>query len=417
MADKEKRWKDHLKEWKEQLKEKEFSHWCWIGILTAAGVLAGQLIGQGDIWRELRYRVYHFETTKLHPTRPLDLHAAFVLVGDDDYWTGGLARRIPIKRDYLASLLRAVDKADAAVVALDFDLRSPTPDGSLIENPDYSCERDELVQAIKEVAENRPVVIPKSLVPAGPDQAGIPKEVSDIFGSDLNGVKNVFPGYIQFAPDLRVIPARLPIDGQQEPMDSFAFAILHAYSPNMYEGFVKEEQEGGKGAEILIRYGSFLNESSFSKLSYSARDVLARNPDVLRRLNHQIVLVGGKWHRDGFGAGEWNDEHLTPAGKMVGVYTHANYAEALRVGRSYPEIPESKVILVEVLLVLGASVALALKVKKVWKIAAIISPSVVMAFVSYFFLQNLGLFFDFFIPMCVLIVHNILDHLEWKKSA
>src|SRR2546425_9954980 len=103
---------DTGKGWKEQLKGKDFSYWCWIAILTAVGVLVGQLIGQGDIWREARYKVYHFETTKLHRTHPLDLHVAFVLVGDDEYWTGTLARRIPIKRDYLARLIRAVDKAN-----------------------------------------------------------------------------------------------------------------------------------------------------------------------------------------------------------------------------------------------------------------------------------------------------------------
>ena len=405
------------KQWFLQLYDKGFWYWFRIALLTTLGVLAGQLIGQADVWREVRYKIYHFQTSKLHRRHPVDLRVAFVLVGDDEYWTGTLARRVPIKRDYLARLIRAVDKAAPAVIAMDFDLHSPTPDGSLLENPDYWCERSELLRAIKDVATRHPVVIPKSLVSSRSGRKQINKEVSDTFGSDLTSVKNVFPGYIRFAPDLRMIPARLTVEGRSEAVDSFAFAILQAYSPEMYENFVKEEKkQGTKGDEFLLRFGSFLDESAFTNLSYSAKDVLMGNPDVLQHLNHKIVLLGGKWHRDGFGAGEWSDEHLTPAGRIVGVYTHANYAEALRLGQYYPEISEAWIISFEVALVVGASIFLALDISKWYKIAATLGPSLVMMALSYVFLQNLGLFFEFIIPMFVLVTHNVVEHLEWRRA-
>lgn len=403
--------------WLHQLYDKGLFYWLRIISFMAVGLLVGKFIGQGDIWREVRYKIYHFQTTKLGPSHPLDLRVAFVLIGDDEYWTGKLARRVPIKRDYLANLIRAVEKANPAVIAVDFDLHSPTPDGSLVENSDYSLERDELLRAIKDVASKRPVVIPKSLVCLRSDRQEICRETSDIFGSELTGVPNIFPGYIQFAPDLRMIPARLRVVGRSEPMDSFALAVLHAYSPDLYEGFLREERDKAPGKEYVLRFGSFLDERSFTKLSYSANDVLLEKPDVFQRLNHQIAILGGRWHLDGYGAGDWNDQHLTPTGKIVGVYVHANYAEALRLGKYYPEVSKSWIVPFEVLLVVAAGVLLALNISKWFKIAATLLPSLFVMAVSYFFLQNLGLFFDFFIPMCVLAAHNLIEHLEWRKDT
>jgi len=174
-----------------RLYEKGFWYWFRVALFTALGVLFGQLIGKADIWREVRYKIYHFQTTKLHPSHPHDLQVAFVLIGDDEYWTGPLARRVPIKRDYLARLLRAVEKAHPAVIALDFELRSPTPDGTIVENPEYSVERSELLRAIRDVAERRPIVVPTLLESSMSKHGDAPHEVSNIFGSDLGTARNV----------------------------------------------------------------------------------------------------------------------------------------------------------------------------------------------------------------------------------
>jgi len=385
--------------------------------LTVIGVLVGQLIGQRDLWREIRYKIYRFQTTALTPHRPADLPVAFVLIRDDQYWTGPLARRSPIKRDYLAELIHAVDRADPAVIAVDFDLRSPIADGSLVENPDYWAERTKLVLAIKDVATRRPVVIPKMVASSNGTSGDVVKGESDILGSDLTGVKNVFPGYIRFAPDLRMIPARLTVEGRSEPLDSFAFAILHASAPRTYEEVVGQEAKDASAEGFVFRFGNFLNEDAFKSNSYSAKDVLAGDPEVLKNLNHQIVLLGGSWHKDGFGAGELIDEHVTPAGRILGVYTHANYAEALRTGHYYPQISELWVITAEVIVVVGASILLALNVSKSRKIALTVLPSILILVVSYFLLQNLGIFFEFIIPLIVVVAHELIHHLEWRKEV
>jgi len=405
------------KPWRQQLRDKGFSYWAWIVFLTITGVLAGQLIGQRDLWREIRYKIYRFQTTALTPHHPADLPLTFVLIRDDQYWSGPLARRSPIKRDYLADLIRAVDRADPAVIAVDFDLRSPIADGSLIENPDYWAERTKLVLAIKDVATRRPLVIPKTVAYAKGTGGDVVKAESDILGSDLAGVKNIFPGYIRFAPDLRIIPARLTVEGRSEPLDSFAFAILHASTLRTYEQVVAEEAKAGSGEGFVFRFGNFLNEDAFKSNSYSAKDVLAGDPEVLKNLSHQIVLLGGSWHKDGFGAGELIDEHVTPAGRILGVYTHANYAEALRTGHYYPQISELWVVAFEVIVVLSASILLALDVSKSLKIVLTVLPSTLILVLSYFLLQNLGIFFEFIIPLVVLVAHELIHHLEWRKEV
>jgi len=34
---------------------------------------------------------------------------------------------------------------------------------------------------------------------------------------------------------------------------------------------------------------------------------------------------------------------------------------------------------------------------------------------SYFLLQNIGLFFDFFVPLVIISLHAVAEHLEWRS--
>ena len=213
-----------------------------------------------------------------------------------------------------------------------------------------------------------------------------------------------------------MIPSRVSVEGRDQPADSFSFAILRAYAPEVYSALTQGDGQGGKSKEFLIRFGSFRDEQAFGKVSFSAREVLAGKSEALRRLEHRVVLLGGRWHRDGLGVGPWTDEHLTPVGRIVGVYTHANYVEALRVGEYYPQISETWTISLEVLLILGASIVLALDLRKSYQIAATILPSLLIMILSYVVLQNLGFFFESVIPLFVLVVHHFAEHLEWRTA-
>src|SRR5579871_566797 len=62
------------------------------------------------------------------PTNPAQPRAVkLVAIGDDEFWNGPLAHRMPTDRTYLAQLIYAADHAEAGVIALDFDLRLSHP--------------------------------------------------------------------------------------------------------------------------------------------------------------------------------------------------------------------------------------------------------------------------------------------------
>jgi len=146
----------------QKLADKGLDHWVWVAILTMLGLVLGQWIGRAQLWTDLRHKIYQFQTSMLSG-QAFSKETLFVVIDDKDYWTGKPDRRVPINRHYVAELLRAVDKMDPRVIALDFDLRSPDPTGAMVEHPDYECEREDLLRAILDVAKNRPVVIPKEL--------------------------------------------------------------------------------------------------------------------------------------------------------------------------------------------------------------------------------------------------------------
>jgi hypothetical protein len=110
---------------------------------------------------EIRNKVHQF-LEKIDRGTLEPRYTRVLYINDDEYWKGYPAGRRPIKRDYLANLVRAVDKADAAVVALDIDLRSPDPTTDEIPT-DYQDETKELVKSILEVADKRIVVLPKTI--------------------------------------------------------------------------------------------------------------------------------------------------------------------------------------------------------------------------------------------------------------
>ncbi|MGH9649293.1 MAG: CHASE2 domain-containing protein, partial [Terriglobales bacterium] len=199
-----------------QLRNRGIGHWLIVLVLTALGTWIGHWISQKQVWVDVRYWIYQktFDAARvrgpLYPKR-----TALVLIGDQEYWKGELGGRAPIKRDYLAKLVEKLDAADAAVIALDFDLRSPVPDGSMIEHPDYRAETERLAQTLKNVASRRPVVLPATV---GLDAEGYYVERSTIFSGFDFGEARVHSGYLQLPYDLRRVPVALEL-GSGEMLD------------------------------------------------------------------------------------------------------------------------------------------------------------------------------------------------------
>ncbi|MFD1561263.1 CHASE2 domain-containing protein [Paraburkholderia silviterrae] len=95
---------------------------------------------------------------------PSPVNITLLQIGDDEYWKGSLARRVPVKRDYLAALVNKLCAADPQVVALDFDLHSPVVDGSYNDNPEYKGETLTLVDSVNRAAASGcKVVLPDAM--------------------------------------------------------------------------------------------------------------------------------------------------------------------------------------------------------------------------------------------------------------
>jgi CHASE2 domain-containing sensor protein len=396
------------------LRRKGLVHWVVVLVLITAGTVIGHWVSQKQIWIDVRYAVYQHTFDFTHPHGSLyPKRTALVLVQDEEYWKGELAGRAPIKRDYLAKLIRKLDAADVAVVAVDFDLRSPVPDGSLVEHPDYLPETQQLREAVKDVGSRRPVVLPSIL---DFDAEGNYQEQSNVFRGFDFGTADVRSGYIQLPYDLRRVPVAVELnDGK--PLDSFAGAIVAATDPTAYARLARQ-------AEDALPFGSYMNEGAFSssgpdRVLFSAGDVLQQDALVLRRqLGHKIVIVSGAWSANGYHSGRRVDSHLTPAGLVPGAFVHANFLEALLSDRTYKPVGEGVVVAFDVLLVLAVAVMLALPLAPWLKAVVIVTLGTLFAALSYFFIQNLGLFFDFFVPVVVLAghlaVHKVLD---WRHQA
>src|SRR5579864_7769502 len=120
--------KTKTQEWADRVKKKKFGYWLRLVITV---VIVQSLVTWADnhgLITDSRYAFYRLlQRLDHHPS--YDQNTVVVTIEDDEYYDGALQERIPIKRDYLARLIEKLDVAEAKVIALDFDLRSPSPDG------------------------------------------------------------------------------------------------------------------------------------------------------------------------------------------------------------------------------------------------------------------------------------------------
>jgi CHASE2 domain-containing sensor protein len=383
--------------------------WYWIlaGFLLTAGMIVGHLLGTQGFWVAARYYVYNvLQKSAAHP-----LHAStrtvVVLIGDDEFWNGELARRIPLKRDYLACLLLKLDEANPAAIALDIDLSA--------KHPDYQKETDRLTEAVKFVAHNRPVIVSQQIsrtghswaVTSDPNsQPGSYESVPSIL--DSYHFDNVSAGFVLLRDDVRQIPLVLSLkDGTQ--VESFAAAIVKPLDATA----LQDAQASGDSG---LPYGTFIPPDRIKQMS--ANYVFATDARELKKaLAANVVLVGGAWHSNAFEESRI-DSHPTPVGEIPGVFIHANYVEALLTHRVSRPISKILGIVIEFLLAAFIAVIFAWKMKPVSKFKWAGGLSLILVLTTYVFWQNLGLFFDFFIPLILLGSHAaIAQIIEWRDEA
>ena len=138
-------------------------YWALAAASIALGVVLGHYLSSHDEWLEARYSVYGL-MQETNWKKPYVQHTFVVTIDDDDYWKGDFNRRTPIRRDLLVVIVSRLADAQARVIAVDFDLRSPVPDGNPRETPVYQHETDELLAAInKACSDHHAVVLPATI--------------------------------------------------------------------------------------------------------------------------------------------------------------------------------------------------------------------------------------------------------------
>ena len=409
---------NRVKSWINHLYGKGFAYWITVLFLIPIGMLIGDLLGEERVWVNARYYLYNSLQSASAHSLTYSTRTTVVLIGDDEFWKGDLARRTPLKKTYLARILRKLDMANPAVIGFDIDLRSQTPDKSFVEHPDYQAETAELLDAINSVSRTRPIVLARTLISEpGPGETGLSSADSDlayeaepsVFDDYKFESSNVFEGYVSLPYDIRQVPLTLKTKDGSE-IDSFSAAIVRALDPKA----ILEAQGQDRDA---LPYGTFISPQSFEPLS--AQYLLDTPPEILKsKLAANVVLVGGAWHQYAYGHGKQVDMHLTPVGEIGGVFVHGNYVEALLTHRTSKPFGKGASVTTEVLLSIFIALVFASNIRSWKKLALAAGLSLALILITYVSWQNLGLFFDFFIPLILLSGHVVTERvLEWRTEA
>lgn len=402
------------------VKARGWWHWLRVVGLIVLGLWLSHALNDTKALIELRYRLHQLMTVQANPRSVAVEHTAIVLVGDDEYWRGDLDGRRPIRRDYLARLLREVNQAHPALIGLDFDLSAPDPASAAIPER-YRDETAELMKTIHEVRAVRPVVLPRTIWTDREGRYILDKDIHD--GSELcweqpsasrpwdePRVLNVHCGYIALPFDVRLLPPRLVLANGLR-LDSFALALARASG--------RERDRRGPDATPALNYGSFIPIDAFraGQVVLSAGEVL-RDPAKRERLAHRIVLIGGNWSTLAHGRGPRVDGHASPAGVIPGVFVHANYVEALLDGRAYPRIPDWVAVGVEAIIALLAALVFDLHVRPWRKAVTIVALLAAFLVFSYLVFQNFGRFVDIGIPLLLVLGHALFEQVwHWRREA
>jgi CHASE2 domain-containing sensor protein len=387
------------------LKKRGTSYWIRVICIACVGLFCNfWLTSHPPQWAlDLRLRAYQLLSSSVARKAQLG-HLAIVEISDNEYWKGELAGRKPIKRNYIAKLIQALCNDGAHAIAFDFDMRSPTQDGSLKNHPDYKAETDILAQEIQDASRQCKIILPRTINCPHPPDGQCTKEdsVLDLYSFDTNQVSW---GYINLPTDIRQIPFRRE-NVESGTIESFAQAVAIADSPNLR----KVKLSGS------FNYGTFIPVDSFTygETIFRARDILADSSrEFATMISGKTVLIGGSWHSWAFERGPVIDAHLSPVGQIPGVFLHTNYAAALVDNRTYGSAGEVFGGIVDVTVVTIVALISSLRMRwwRRWRWMGYVALS--LSIISYVLWQNFGMFLEVTIPIILLLVHAGFD--EYQK--
>lgn len=382
-----------------------------------------------NLEQERNWLFQHLTITPTNP-RTAGKAARLVIIKDDEFWLGDLHHRIPTDRRYLARVVRALDAADASVIALDFDLRTPTPaaaapvgDFAAVDTYDaYRLETNKLIEAIDDVAQRRKVVLAKTI--AGPDNGPFRLQ-SDAYepygicidligdgawrnpgapGYPLLGAAptNISCGYIALMDDARRVPPPAHIVGQSAKLNSFAMAIARARDP-----------ANAPRLDARPYYGPYIEGDLVNDphVTVSAHDLLNDPTKARAVLQGWPVIVGAGWRQRGVNSGPFTDVHPTPIGEVSGALIHENLAEALLTNRIYPGLNDTSLKLIE-LLAGGLAAVLFAAITTLWKkVCAVVVAMAAMFALQWLALQLFGAFVDAYVAVFALGLHALFDRM------
>jgi hypothetical protein len=384
------------------LKGRSPLYWVLSVLAIIAGIVASYLLEENYVWIETRYHTYQVLQWFLpHPPEPQE--TVLVMIGDDEYWTGDLAQRI--RRDYLARVVTALETCNPSVIALDFDLRSPKSDGSMVDNKEYACETLKFVDTVSEVSKKCPIVLPATINYADENS---PYSIDSAVYGNLPFSKSLRRGFIDLPYDIRRIPSPQEVDKKQR-IDSFAVAIMRARGKPVPKDAEKSD---------ILPFGTFISPADWAKRSLvlPVSELLKGNCGSLRA---NIAIVGGAWHNLSHNNGDVIDEYLTPAGLMGGAFIHANYVEALIAGNVFPPLNDTASRAIEVTAAAVFAFLLAVRTNRTYRKAGIlITGCLLLFFITYVAWRNFGYYFDFFFPVIFLLAHAFGEYyLELRRDA
>jgi CHASE2 domain-containing sensor protein len=374
--------------WK-KLAKRGRTYWVVVFLAIGVGAAADWYWENQDSALPPRYWIYQ-QLLYLTPWKARANRTALVIVGDKEYWGPDLAGRSPIRRDYLAKLIRAIDAAEPQLIAIDFDLSAP---------PRTLAEDAELIRAIQAVSRHRPVVLPATLeeAPQSHDKYRLQPQIYS--GQTFSSAVRI--GHIAIFADIRVIPMGLLL-ATRARQDSFSEAIVRLVDPGVLEAFTDAEDSP---------FATFVNRNRF--LEVDASSVLAgRYQGPLGTLRPRIVIVSGDWEKEKLGH-KRVDAWSTPVGSIPGSFVQANYVEALLGSRAYRELNGVVALLIE--LSLATALVFLFALDKI-SLTRFIALCVVAIASGYVLLANLARYYEVSFPLALLALHALFERVREKKA-
>jgi len=378
-------------EW-HRIREAKLHHWLIAAILTVIGLILAHYH-----WMMRSRNAVYGVLQRIVSVSPFP-NVVVVLIGDEEFYSRALEHRQPLKRDYVGVLVDRIAAGNPELIGIDVEMRSPDP--ARADALDWATETETFRGIVMRVSQQCPIVVAKALTLDEHDQWIADADVSDL----MTGIRRVTRGYLNVPNDLRQIPLNLVTSVGELP--SFSQAVVEAK--------VRRPVVVPAGDRDLP-YAVF-RERRFFETVQANRVRTAQLSELSEWFSHRIVLIGGDWGLHKRGDTERIDIADTPVGAIAGVYVHATYIESLLHGTMRAMPPWVK-ICVEVMLAAAASL-LFVASRGYWRLITVVAGTLVVLLLTFFFWQNLGMFFEAFVPTVLLGVHVIGEQIiDWRDRA